>query len=82
MKPKHWMLGVLSLLLAGTLARAAEDPPAQPWPLWDGSESIAEYAKKVNLPLAEAVVGQTIVGIGGAAAFVLMMVDHVNGGQS
>ena len=42
MEPHQWILGVLSPLLAASLARAAEDqPPAQPWPLRDGSESIA-----------------------------------------
>jgi len=40
--------GSLCLLLA---ARAAEPTTAQaPFPLWDGHESIEQYAKRVNLP--------------------------------
>ena len=37
----------LILMLAGSLV-AGEATPA--YPLWDGSEPVAEYAKKVNLP--------------------------------
>jgi formylglycine-generating enzyme required for sulfatase activity len=32
-----------------TLARGAE-PDAKPWPLWDGQETIVQYAQHVNLP--------------------------------
>jgi formylglycine-generating enzyme required for sulfatase activity len=35
-------------LLGPTLA--GEQPANHPYPLWDGSESVAEYAKKVKLP--------------------------------
>ena len=39
------------LLLAGPHARASESPaPARPYPLWDGQETVAEYAQRVNLP--------------------------------
>ncbi|MCY3017923.1 MAG: formylglycine-generating enzyme family protein [Planctomycetota bacterium] len=37
------------LFLACAWARAADAPPA-PYPLWDGQESIEQYAKRVNLP--------------------------------
>src|SRR3954468_18106246 len=36
---------ILTLLL---LRAAAAETPA--YPLWDGSESVADYAKRVNLP--------------------------------
>ena len=36
----------LIFMLAGSLA--ASEPTE--YPLWDGSESVAEYAKRVNLP--------------------------------
>src|SRR5437764_15269123 len=38
----------LPLLLA--LALSSSLPAAEPYPLWDGSESVADYAKRVNLP--------------------------------
>ncbi len=42
-------LPVLLIALCGVLL--AEDGPAQPaYPLWDGHESVADYAKRVNLP--------------------------------
>jgi len=41
---------VLLLALMGALARAGEESPAQPWPLWDGKETIAEYARRAKLP--------------------------------
>ncbi|MDB6077222.1 MAG: hypothetical protein JWO82_969, partial [Akkermansiaceae bacterium] len=33
-----------------TLREALIDPKNLPWPLWDGSESAADYAKRVHLP--------------------------------
>ena len=41
------LLALLPLLCA--LARGS-DAPAKPWPLWDGQESIVQYAQRVNLP--------------------------------
>jgi len=35
-------------IVSGLQAAAAEKP--ETWPLWDGQESVAEYAKRVNLP--------------------------------
>jgi len=37
------------LAVAGSLS-AGEGPASSAYPLWDGHESVAEYAKKVNLP--------------------------------
>jgi hypothetical protein len=41
----------LLLLLAAVahLAQAAEPSPAPTWPLWDGSESVEQYAKRAGL---------------------------------
>ena len=41
------LLPLIVFAMAGSLI-AGEPPPA--YPLWDGSESVADYAKKVNLP--------------------------------
>ncbi len=41
----------LSLWLA--LAASAGETAAESWPLWDGRESVAEYARRVNLPAAK-----------------------------
>jgi len=38
------------LLLACALARAADAQPQTAFPLWDGHESVAAYAKRVSLP--------------------------------
>jgi len=42
---------VLSLLILSGIgfARAADSAPAHAWPLWDGKESVAEYAKRTGL---------------------------------
>ena len=45
------MLRVLSFVaLTFTGSLWAGEPTAPAFPLWDGHESVAEYAKKVNLP--------------------------------
>jgi formylglycine-generating enzyme required for sulfatase activity len=41
------LLLLLFIMLSGSLV-ASESPPA--FPLWDGQESVEQYAKKVNLP--------------------------------
>jgi formylglycine-generating enzyme required for sulfatase activity len=41
---------VIAVLLAGNLSAIAAEPDAKPWPLWDGSESVADYAQRANLP--------------------------------
>ena len=41
------------LLLVAVTAWAGEEKPAA-WPLWDGKETVQEYAKRVNLPAAAA----------------------------
>ena len=49
----HWPQ-FTTLLLLGVLmfvAHGAESPAA--WPLWDGHESTAKYAQRVNLPPAK-----------------------------
>jgi formylglycine-generating enzyme required for sulfatase activity len=40
------------LLVVACLAVSAfaAETPAPMWPLWDGKESIADYAKRMNLP--------------------------------
>ena len=43
------LLSLIVLALAGSLP-ASEPAPAPAYPLWDGSESIADYAQRVNLP--------------------------------
>jgi formylglycine-generating enzyme required for sulfatase activity len=42
-------LPAILLLAALAHAPAAEPPAAPSWPLWDGSESIEQYAKRANL---------------------------------
>src|ERR1043165_427584 len=44
--------GLFSLVLVATLS-ASE--PIDVYPLWDGSESVASYAKRVNLPAAKSI---------------------------
>jgi formylglycine-generating enzyme required for sulfatase activity len=41
------LLPLIFLMLAGSLVAGEPTPP---YPLWDGQESVAEYAKKVGLP--------------------------------
>src|SRR5258708_3570921 len=42
---------LLPFLLALAASLFADEEPAKPnYPLWDGSESVADYAKRVNLP--------------------------------
>jgi len=38
------------VLLLATALRACAEEPAHAWPLWDGKETTAEYAQRVNLP--------------------------------
>ena len=48
---RAWSLSSLALL-AALAATGAEAPPtsaARAWPLWDGSESIEQYAKRASL---------------------------------
>ena len=40
------LLPLIFAMLAGSLFASEQAA----FPLWDGSESVAEYAKKVNLP--------------------------------
>ena len=40
----------LSLLALATSLLAASEPQLPAYPLWDGQESVADYAKRVNLP--------------------------------
>src|SRR4051794_16264893 len=42
------LLPLMFIILARSLA-ASEPIPTPAFPLWDGHESVAEYAKKVNL---------------------------------
>ena len=60
---------ILLAALAST-APAAEPSPAEakPWPLWDGKETIAEYAKRVNLPPTET------LNLGGGVKLELVLV--------
>ena len=44
---------LLALACLAATAFAAETP-AQPWPLWDGHESIEHYAKRADLPPTKA----------------------------
>lgn len=50
----YWIVpvAIAALCTAGHGLKAAED--AQ-WPLWDGKESVAEYAKRVNLPATKTI---------------------------
>src|SRR5471030_1840199 len=41
-------LSPLLLLMLSSVTLAGEPAPA--YPLWDGQESVADYAKRVNLP--------------------------------
>jgi len=45
-------LSLRTLLIFALLAGSAfaAEPDAKVWPLWDGQESVAEYAQRVNLP--------------------------------
>ena len=47
--PAMRLLLIFILVLAGALS-ASESVPSSVHPLWDGSESVADYAKKINLP--------------------------------
>jgi len=44
------VLLVAALTTAGSVAFAEEPSAKAAYPLWDGQESVADYAKKVNLP--------------------------------
>jgi len=39
-----------AVLLCGCTVLAGEPTCAQPWPPWDGQESVEQYAKRANLP--------------------------------
>jgi hypothetical protein len=40
----------IAILLAVVVSAHAAEPPSTPsWPLWDGSESIEQYAKRAGL---------------------------------
>src|SRR5437763_16598752 len=41
------------LLLFFAIALASSLPAAEPYPLWDNHESVADYARRVNLPPAK-----------------------------
>ena len=43
-------------LLFFALALATTLAAAEPYPLWDGLESVADYARRVNLPPTKALV--------------------------
>ena len=45
--PLRFLLMALVLFAASAFA---SETPAPPWSLWDGHESIEQYAKRVNLP--------------------------------
>jgi formylglycine-generating enzyme required for sulfatase activity len=54
---KHWLLSALSALgaawaVAQTPAIPVAGPPAaaKPYPLWDGTESVADYARRAGIP--------------------------------
>jgi len=50
-KPAVPVLLVIALTMAGYIAFAEELSDKKPaYPLWDGQESVEQYAKKVNLP--------------------------------
>jgi hypothetical protein len=38
-----------AILLLACFARAAEPSPTPNWPLWDGAETVEQYAKKTGL---------------------------------
>jgi hypothetical protein len=42
------LLTIIAIVLAGSLY--ASEPQAHAYPLWDGNESVADYAKRVYLP--------------------------------
>jgi hypothetical protein len=41
---------IAALFLACALAHGADAQPQAPFPIWDGHESIEQYAKRTNLP--------------------------------
>jgi len=41
---------LLALMCLAASAFSAEPQPAKPWPLWNSQETIADYARHVNLP--------------------------------
>lgn len=49
----------LPLLFALTLAGSLQ--AAEPYPLWDGCESVADYARRVNLPTTKRWIGASVL---------------------
>ncbi|MCY3018877.1 MAG: hypothetical protein NTW87_07605 [Planctomycetota bacterium] len=45
--PLQFPLLALACLAAGAFAA---EPPAPTWPLWDGQETVEQYARRVSLP--------------------------------
>ncbi len=43
-------LRILPLIVLAFAASLSAAEPARAFPLWDGVESVADYAKRVNLP--------------------------------
>ena len=64
--PAMRLLPIIFIALAGSLI-AGEPTPA--YPLWDGQESVAEYAKKVNLPPTKT------LDLGSSDARILVWID-------
>jgi formylglycine-generating enzyme required for sulfatase activity len=43
----------ICVFILAEAATTAEQTPTRAWPLWDGIESVADYAKRVNLPATQ-----------------------------
>ena len=50
MRRLMWILSCLFFAAAQGVVWAAEQPPKPVYPLWDGQESVAQYAQRVHLP--------------------------------
>ncbi|MBM4142451.1 MAG: hypothetical protein FJ225_02485 [Lentisphaerae bacterium] len=49
-KTMSWLASVAAAVLAAGVVNAAEPATAKsPWPLWDGKESVADYAKRAGI---------------------------------
>ena len=61
-----WLVMLTATLVAGLLNAAEPAAAPAPWPLWDGKESVADYAKRAGIKDVE-----TTLDLGGCAALCL-----------
>ena len=68
-KPAVFILLVAAQTTAGSVAFSEEPSDKKPaYPLWDGQESVADYGKRVNLPVAQT------LDLGGGVSMELVLI--------